>query len=70
MAYLGQLAGGEATAFDTVVHLRAYPGVLRERIAGSHRLLFTLESDHVRVVDLIARCDLDRRIKKLQTGGC
>jgi hypothetical protein len=69
MCYLGQLAGGEATAFDTVVHLKAYPGVLRKRLAGSHRLLFTLESDRVRVVDLIARCDLDKRIKKLQAHG-
>ncbi|HEY1583031.1 MAG TPA: SEC-C metal-binding domain-containing protein, partial [Chthoniobacterales bacterium] len=69
MAYLGQLAGGEATAFDTVVHLKAYHGVLRKKIAGSHRLLFTLESDRVRVVDLIDRCDLDRRIKKLQAHG-
>jgi hypothetical protein len=69
MSYLGQVAAGEPTAFKAVVQLKAYPTVLRKRLAGSYRLLFTLHPDRVRVVDLIARADLDRRIKKLQASG-
>lgn len=66
---LGRLAAGEPSAFDRMKQLKAYPGVLRARVADKHRLLFCLEPGFVRVVDLIRRADLDRRIERLQVAG-
>jgi hypothetical protein len=62
---LGRLAAGEQAAFVGVVRLKDCPNVLRQRIGIDHRLLFRLHADHVEVVDLINRKDLERRIKTL-----
>lgn len=67
--FLGRIASGEKSAFAGVCPLKAYPSVLRKRLAGHHRLFFSLHPDRVQVVDLIARRDLDRRIKQLQASG-
>ena len=69
MNRLGRLASGEPSAFDRIKQLKAYPTVLRARISDKHRLLFCLEPDRIRVVDLIQRADLDRRIERLKAGG-
>lgn len=69
MSRLGRLAGGEPSAFDRIKQLKAYPEVLRARISDKHRLLFCLEHDRIRVVDLIWRANLDRRIERLQVAG-
>ena len=69
MNRLGRLASGEPSAFDRIKQLKAYPTVLRARISDKHRLLFCLEPDRVRVVDLIQRADLDRRIERLKASG-
>ena len=69
MNRLGRIASGEPDAFHAVKQLKAYPGVLRARVADNHRLLFCLLPDRVRVVDLIRRRDLDRRIERLQASG-
>lgn len=66
---IGRIASGEPAAFDRVKQLKAYPDVLRARVADKHRLLFCLLPDRVRVVDLIRRADLDRRIERLQASG-
>ncbi len=69
MARMGRIASGEPEAFERVKQLKAYPGVLRARVADKYRLLFALEPGRVRVVDLIRRADLERRIERLQAGG-
>jgi hypothetical protein len=69
MNRLGRIASGEPGAFERVKQLKAYPSVLRARVADKHRLLFCLTPDRVRVVDLIRRADLDRRIERLQASG-
>ena len=65
----GRLASGEQDAFLAVKQLKAYPGVLRARVADNHRLLFIMSHDRIRVVDLIRRRDLDRRIERLLASG-
>lgn len=69
MNRIGRLASGEPEAFDRVKQLKAYPGVLRARVADRYRLLFCLEPERIRVVDLIGRADLDRRIERLLVSG-
>ena len=69
MNRLGRIASGEPGAFERLKQLKAYPEVLRARVADKHRLLFCLTPDRVRVVDLIRRADLDRRIERLQASG-
>ena len=69
MNRLGRLAAGEPAGFDRIKQLKAYPCVLRARIADKYRLLFCLEAGHIRVVDLIRRADLDRRIERLKVAG-
>jgi len=69
MNRLGRIASGEPGAFERVKQLKAYPEVLRARVADKYRLLFCLTPEHVRVVDLIRRSDLDHRIERLQTSG-
>ena len=69
MNRIGRLASGEPEAFDRVKQLKAYPGLLRARVSDRYRLLFWLEPDRVRVVDLIRRADLERRIESLKAGG-
>ena len=69
MTRIGRLAAGEPSGFDKVKQLKAYPDVLRARVSDKHRLLFCLEPNHIRVVDLIRRADLDRRIERLKAAG-
>lgn len=69
MNRIGRIASGEPAAFDRVKQLKAYPDVLRARVADKYRLLFCLLPDRVRLVDLIRRADLDRRIERLQASG-
>ena len=69
MARLGQLSAGVPSAFHGVKQLKAYPGVLRARVSDKYRLLFWLEADRVRVIDLIRRADLDQRIERLLAAG-
>lgn len=69
MNRLGRLASGEPGAFERIKNLKAYSGVLRARVADKYRLLFCLQPDRIRVVDLIRRADLDRRIERLRASG-
>ncbi|HEY1582419.1 MAG TPA: hypothetical protein VGF73_04900 [Chthoniobacterales bacterium] len=69
MNRLGRLAAGEPGAFQEIKQLKAYPGVLRARVSDKYRLLFCLEPDHLRVLDLIRRADLDDRIERLKKSG-
>ena len=69
MNRVGRLASGEPAAFDRIKQLKGYPAVLRARVSDKYRLLFCLEPDRVRIVDLIRRADLDRRIERLQASG-
>jgi hypothetical protein len=59
---LGRIASGEAAAFMGSIRLKDCAGVLRRRL-GEYRLLYRLHPDRVEVIDLIPRCDLERRIK-------
>ncbi len=61
----GRLAGGEPAAFVGALRLKATPNVMRQRIGSDYRLLFRLHPDHLQVIDLVNRKDLDRRIKTL-----
>ncbi len=65
MVTLGQIAGGEGSAFAGAVRLKACPDITRQRIGSDYRLLFRLLPDRVQVVALINRRDLDRTIKSL-----
>jgi hypothetical protein len=69
MIRLGRLASGEPGAFTGMKPIHAYPGMMEVRISDSHRLLFCLESESVRVVDLILRCDLNERLDRLKASG-
>ena len=61
----GRLAAGEPAAFVGTLRLKAVPNVMRQRIGSDYRLLFRLHPDHLQVIDLINRKDLDRRLKTL-----
>jgi hypothetical protein len=61
----GRLAAGEPAAFVGALRLKAVPNVMRQRIGSDYRLLFRLHPDHLQVIDLINRKDLDRRLKTL-----
>jgi len=61
----GRLAAGEPAAFVGALRLKAVPNVMRQRIGSDFRLLFRLWPDHLQVIDLINRKDLDRRLKSL-----
>jgi SEC-C motif len=62
---IGRLAAGEPAAFVGALRLKAVSNVMRQRIGSDFRLLFRLHPDHLQVIDLINRKDLDRRIKTL-----
>ena len=61
----GRLAAGEPAAFVGALRLKVVPNVMRQRIGSDYRLLFRLHPDHLQVIDLINRKDLDRRLKTL-----
>jgi hypothetical protein len=63
MIMMGRLAAGEPAAFVGALRLKAMPNVMRQRIGSDYRLLFRLHPDHLQVIDLINRKDLDRRLK-------
>jgi len=65
MIMTGRLAAGEPAAFVGALRLKAVPNVMRQRIGSDYRLLFRLHPDHLQVIDLINRKDLDRRLKTL-----
>ena len=65
LALLGRIAAGDPTAFTGAVRLKGTQDVLRVRIGADHRLLFRLLPEHVQVVDLINRRDLERCIAGL-----
>jgi hypothetical protein len=65
MKTLGELAGGETSAFAGAVRLKAIPSITRQRIGIDVRLLFKVLPDRLQVVDLVNRKDLERRIKSL-----
>jgi hypothetical protein len=65
MSMIGRLAAGEPAAFVGALRLKVMPNVMRQRIGSDYRLLFRLHSDHLQVIDLINRKDLDRRLKTL-----
>jgi mRNA-degrading endonuclease RelE of RelBE toxin-antitoxin system len=62
LSALGRIASGEAAAFIGSIRLKDCHGVMRRRI-GEYRLLYRLSPERVQVIDLIPRCDLERRIK-------
>ena len=61
----GRLAAGEPAAYVGALRLKATPKVMRQRIGSDYRLLFRLWPDHVEIMDLINRKDLERKIKSL-----
>jgi hypothetical protein len=65
MIMTGRLAAGEPAAFVGALRLKDIPNVMRQRIGSDYRLLFRLHADHLQVIDLINRKDLDRRLKTL-----
>jgi len=65
MVMIGRLAAGEPAAYVGALRLKAMPNVMRQRIGSDYRLLFRLHPDHLQVIDLINRKDLDRRLKTL-----
>ncbi|HEY3664280.1 MAG TPA: hypothetical protein VGL24_14090 [Chthoniobacterales bacterium] len=69
MIRLGRLASGEPSAFDKIKPIKALPGVLRARVSDKYRLFFCLETDRIRVVDLIWRDDLEQQIERLKASG-
>src|SRR5204862_5249522 len=66
MVVLGRLAGGDPAAFSGAKRLKSAPDVMRQRVGIDFRLLFSLLSDRIQVIDLIPRQDLERRIKTLK----
>jgi hypothetical protein len=65
MIMIGRLAAGEPAAFVGALRLKVMPNIMRQRIGSDFRLLFRLHPDHLQVIDLINRKDLDRRLKTL-----
>jgi hypothetical protein len=63
MIMMGRLAAGEPAAYVGALRLKVMPNVMRQRIGSDYRLLFRLHPDHLQVIDLINRKDLDRRLK-------
>ena len=61
----GRLAAGDPAAFVGALRLKVVANVMRQRIGSDYRLLFRLHADHLQVIDLINRKDLDRRLKTL-----
>ena len=61
----GRLAAGEPAAYVGALRLKATPKVMRQRIGSDYRLLFRLWPDHLEIMDLINRKDLERKIKSL-----
>jgi len=59
-----RLAAGEAAAFVGMKRLRRAPDVYRQRVAAHYRLLFRLEGETIRILDLVDRKDLERVIKE------
>jgi len=47
------------------LRLKQVTNVMRQRIGSDYRLLFHLHPDHLQVIDLINRKDLDRRLKTM-----
>jgi hypothetical protein len=66
---IGHIASGEQSAFGGVKNLKGYHGVLEKRVAGRHRLLFTLSPECVSIVALIPREQLDPTVEHLQKHG-
>jgi hypothetical protein len=62
----GRLAAGEPAAYVGALRLKATPNVMRQRIGSDYRLLFRLWPDHLEVMDLINRKDLERKIKSFR----
>ena len=60
MQLAGRLSSGEPAAFQGVKRLKLRRGILRQKVAGSYRLLFSIEKDELRIVDLINRRDLEK----------
>jgi hypothetical protein len=69
MNRIGRIASGEASALSELVKICNCEDVLRLRVAGDYRLLLQLFPDHVNVVDVVNRRDLQRRLKVLRTSG-
>jgi hypothetical protein len=69
MNRLGRIASGEPSAFDRLKSIVALPGVVEARVADRYRLLFSLEPERVRVVDLVYRPNLDRVIERYKLTG-
>jgi hypothetical protein len=65
MIMTGRLAAGEPAAFVGALRLKQVTDVMRQRIGSDYRLFFRLHPDHLQVIDLINRKDLDRRLKTL-----
>jgi hypothetical protein len=54
----GRLAAGDPGAVHGVKVLKGLDGIYRQRMAGSWRLLFELDDQELRIIDLIPRRDL------------
>jgi hypothetical protein len=66
---VGRLAAGRPDAFRGAKPLEGMREVWRQRLMRSYRLLFQLEPDHLRVLDLVHRQDLERRLRMLWRQG-
>jgi len=60
-----RLAGGDAAAWSGAKHMRRAHEILSVRIGRTYRLLFRIADDHLDVVDLIHRRELDQSIQRL-----
>ena len=62
---LGRMAAGRDDAFRLARPLRGMREVWRVRLQRSYRILFRMEGDTLRVLDIVHRQDLERRIRVL-----
>jgi hypothetical protein len=69
MTQLGRIASGDPTAFAGLKRLQECEELVRARVAGDYRLLMHLTFEHVQVVDVVNRRDLQKRLRTLRATG-
>ncbi len=66
MQITARLASGDAAAWSGVKHMRRDHAILSARVGRIYRLLFTLSSERLEVLELIHRRELETTIERLR----
>ena len=65
MRIVGAMAGGDSSAFKGTRKLKLKPNYCRQRVKRNYRVILRIDEEFIHVIDLIPRCDLERRIGSL-----